>query len=170
MIVKAVVAIILCPAGWIVADDTQLKRRDPLPQNGVSEFRIDQGKRIPVKLLTTVSLDADGHPDRADLQTVFPVIVSGHTVIPAGSYLDAEVTGMHRRVRTKGQTEFSVRLSRLMLPGGKHQELHGCLGTMTATTVIRGSTIVIVPGTIIDIILQDPIVFPIEQERQSLVR
>ena len=161
MIAKAVAAFLLCPAAWLLADDTQLKRRDPLPPNGITEYRIEQGRRIPVRILTTISTRsaADQH---IDLQTVFPIVIAGRMVIPVGSFLDAELVGIHASQRAKARLDFDVRLNQLILPNGEHRDLRGCLSSVRAVTTNRGSDVVVVPGTTTEVLLQDPIVFPVD--------
>jgi len=152
-----------CLAPGLADDEPQLKHRAPLPQNGVTEYRIEQGKQIPVKLLNTVSIRTGPQGGPVDLQTVFPVVVSDHTVIPAGSYIDGKVTDVRRAAHTKGRVELIVRLGRLTLPNGGQRPLDACHGSMTVSTSVHGSEVVIVPGTTADIVLQDAIVFPVEQ-------
>src|SRR5260370_763563 len=100
MPLRGVAALVLWLAARIAlclaADEPQLKHRTPLPQNGVTEYRIEQGKRIPVRLLNTVSIRTGEQDGRVYFQTVFPVVVSDHTVIPAGSYVDAKVTDVRK--------------------------------------------------------------------------
>jgi hypothetical protein len=162
-----VAVITLCLAAWpapcLSADEPQLKHRAPLPENGVTEYRIEPGKRIPVKLLYTLSLRSGEQRGRLYLQTVFPVAVSDHTVIPAGSYIDGKVMDVRRPTHAKDRVELYLRLGRLTLPNGVQRELGACHGSMTVDISAHGSDIVIVPGTTSDIVLQDPIVFPVEQ-------
>jgi hypothetical protein len=152
----------------LAADEPQLKHREPLPQNGVTEYRVEKGKRIPVKLLNTLSIRTGsiliGPQDgRVYLQTVFPVVVSNHTVIPAGSYLDGKVAEVRRPAHSKARVEVDIRLGRLTFPNGGGRRLEDSYGSMTAATSMHGSDAVMVPGTTADIVLQDPIVFPVEQ-------
>lgn len=164
MIHKAVAAMLLCPIVCILADDTELKHREPLPPNGIAEYRIDQGKKIAVRLLTTVYIRSGVHSDKVDLKTVFPVIVDGHTVIPAGSFLDAEVAGFHHSA-SKDRAEIDLRLKHLMISGEARKSLHSALATIIATAERRGSEVYIAPDTTTEMILQDPIAFPIEREQ-----
>ena len=159
---KALVAILLCPLAMLIADEPQLKSRQPLPPNGQTEYRVEQGKHIPVRLLSTVALHAAGQRDHAYFQTVYPVVVLERTLIPAGSYLDAQVSEI-KRIRPKGRSEFYVRLGRLTLPNGKQRQLSPCKGTMMAAVSIHGASVFIMPETTADIILEDPIVFPVEE-------
>lgn len=159
---KAVVAILLSPLAVLIADEPQLKNREPLPPNGQTEYRIEQGKHIPVRLLSTVALHAAGQKDHAYFQTVYPVVVLERTLIPAGSYIDAQVTEI-KRIRAKGHSEFYVRLGRLTLPNGKQRQLSPSKGTMTAAVSVHGASVFIMPETTADIILEEAIVFPVEQ-------
>lgn len=163
MMLKAAAAILLYSAACLYADDGQLKSREPLPQNGGSEYRLDQGKRIPVKLLNTVSLGPGVRGDHVNMRTVFPMVVSGQIVIPSGSYLDAQVTEVHRAGRAKDRAEVEVRLNQLTFPNRDHRLLHGALASINAATTVHGSEIVVVPGTVTELLLQDPLVFPVEQ-------
>lgn len=145
----------------IAADEPHLKPRSPLPQNGVTEYRVDPGRRIPVKLLNTISIGAD---ERLYLQTVFPVAVLDHAVIPAGTYIDGRVSGFRKAAHSKARIEMTLRLDRLSLPSGHEKLLQRCYGSMTVPVSMHGSESVIVPGTTSDIVLQDAIVFPIGPE------
>lgn len=160
MFLKAVAALSLCIVS-MSADEPQLKQRQPLPQNGVTEYRIGQGKRIPCKFVNTVSLRDAAQAERVYLQTVFPVVVANHMVIPAGAYLDAKLAEVRKTSRSKGQAELFIRLGRLTMPGGEQRQLGACFGTISVAVNARGA---VEPGTMADIVLQDPIVFPVEHE------
>lgn len=161
MVRKAVVAIFLSLAA-LSADEPQLKSREPLPINGVTEFRLDSGKRIPCRLLNTISILNPVKGERVFLQTVFPVIVAKQIIIPSGTYVDGKITDVRRSTRMKGQAELLIRLNLLTLPNGQQRPLETVSGRMTAAISARTSGPVIVPDTTADIILQDPIVFPVE--------
>jgi type IV secretion system protein VirB10 len=61
----------------------------------------------------------NAHPgDPIYLETLFPVLVDGRIVIPAGSYVSGEVTEAKRPGRVKGRGEIMVRLNTLILPNG----------------------------------------------------
>lgn len=164
MSLKAVAVISLCLA-VLWADDPQLKRRAPLPPNGTTEYRLEQGQRIFCKFLNTVSISNSEPGDRVYLQTVFPVVVSNHTVIPAGTYIDGKVTESRRTAHSKAQAELLIKLGRLTLPNRDPRHLDACFGRMTAAFSTRGTGVVIVPGTTVDVVLEDPILFPVVEVR-----
>ena len=153
----------------LAADEPQLKRREPSPQNGAGQLRISEGQRIPVKLLTTVTAgDA-----RVYLQTVFPVVAGNGIAIPAGTYIEAEITDLHRAPRVKGRAEMEIKLARLMLPDGEERHPRAdrpsgtakpaCpAGTIAAPFTMRGGDAVLTPGTTADIVLRDAVVFGVE--------
>src|SRR5690348_5493924 len=52
------------------------------------------------------------------LETTFPVLVEGRIVIPAGSYVQGEITEAKRPAKGKGGGEVRIRLTTLILPNG----------------------------------------------------
>ncbi|MGA8103663.1 MAG: hypothetical protein WB869_15995, partial [Candidatus Acidiferrales bacterium] len=56
--------------------------------------------------------------DPVYLETLFPVIVGGKIMVPAGSYVSGEVTEAKRAGRVKGRAEINLRLKVLILPNG----------------------------------------------------
>lgn len=159
---KTTAAILFWPSVFLTAAEPQLKQRDPLPLNGVTAYRVDQGQRMPVKFLNTVSTRGAAEGDKLYLQTVFPIAVSGRIVIPAGSYIDAEVVSVRTVGRKLRRAELEVRLGRVTLPNGSERKLNAS-GWIRAALTRRGPDLLLVPGTTTDIVLRDPIVFPIEE-------
>jgi len=152
----------------MMAAEPQLKQRDPLPLNGIAAYRVDQGQRMPVKFLNTLSTRDAAEGDKLYLQTVFPVAVSGRIVIPTGSYIDAEVISVRRAGRgtghNGGRAEVEVRLGRVTMPNGVERQLDAG-GWIRAAVTRRGPDLLLLPGTTTDIVLRDPIVFSIEEVR-----
>ncbi len=182
MPLKAAAILLFCPAASLLAAPLQLKPRDPLPANGTSEYRVRQGQRIAVKFINTLTMKPGEELNPLYLQTLFPVTVTDHIVIPAGSYIDAEVTEVHKEKGGKGRAELFVKLGKLTLPNGIQRQLRATLenataevhgkgpsrplsvpcpaGIIAAAFAIHGSKAVFIPGTTAEIVLQDPIVFP----------
>jgi hypothetical protein len=153
----------------LLADEPQLKQRPPVPPNGTTGYRVAQGQRIPVKFLNTVTTRGAAEGDRVYLQTVFPVSAANRIVIPTGSYIDAEVTSIRPAGRDRGRAELHVRLGQLTVPGGVPRRLHadpgsaGPSGTIAAAFIRRGPDVVLAPGTTAEIVLQDAILFSLEE-------
>jgi hypothetical protein len=149
----------------ILADEPQLKARPPLPASG---YRVAQGQRIPVKFLNTVTTRGS-EGDRVFLQTTFPVTAANRIVIPARSYIDAEITAIGRADRGKGRAELRVRLGQLTLPSGVQRPMRGepdvshPTGIIAAAFTMRGQNVMLVPGTTAEIVLVDAILFRTEE-------
>ncbi len=188
MPLKAAAILLFCPAASLIAAPLQLKARDPLPANGSSEFRVKQGQRIAVKFINTLTTRNGAETSPLYLQTLFPVMASDRVVIPAGSYIDAEVTEVRKEKGGKGRAELFVKLGQLTLPNGVQRPLRATLenatagdkskgptrplrapapmGMIAAAFAIHGSDAIFAPDTIAEIVLQDPIVFPAD-DRQN---
>jgi type IV secretion system protein VirB10 len=54
--------------------------------------------------------------DPVYFETLFPVMVGGRVVIPAGSYVSGEITEAKRAGRVKGRAELMVKLTTMILP------------------------------------------------------
>ncbi len=180
----AAAILLFCPAATWIAAPLQLKSRDPLPANGSSEYRVKQGQRIPVKFLNTLTTHNGSESTPLYLQTLFPVTVNDRIVIPAGSFIDAEVTEVHKEKGGKGRAELLVKLGQLTLPNGVQRQLRATLenaktdpkgkgpprplpvpnpmGMIAAVFAVRGADAVFAPDTTAEIVLQDPLVFPAE--------
>src|SRR5580765_2281241 len=81
-------------------------------------FLIENGTRIPLSMVNSVSTKTTGEGDRVYLETTFPIAVNGKIVIPAGSYVLGTVTASKRPGKVKGRGEFRLRFHSLMLPNG----------------------------------------------------
>lgn len=174
------------------AAQPELKHRDPLPVNGTTEYRVEQGVRIPVKLLNTVHTRISDSGERVLLQTVFPIMAARRVVIPAGSYIDAELIGLRRVGHAKDRAELLVKLDALTLPDGIERKLRSdpaaggsrdesnsshadaakgqkatrefCPhATIAAAFTMHGPEAVFVPGETADVVLRDPILFTPEE-------
>src|SRR5690348_10379651 len=89
------------------------KRVQPDRKDG---FMVETGTRIPLSMINSVSTKSATEGDRLYLETVFPVVVSGRVVVPAGSYVTGTFTEVKRAGRVKGRAELYVRFDSLTLP------------------------------------------------------
>ena len=81
-------------------------------------FKIDQGTKIPVSMINSISTRTAQDGERVYLETVFPILAGGKVVIPPGSYVSGTVTNVKRPGRIKGRGEFYLRFDALTLPNG----------------------------------------------------
>ena len=100
-------------------------------------YTVQTGTRIPMGLINSVSSKHSVQGDRIYLETVFPVVIDGHVVIPAGSYVTGTVTGVNRPGRVKGKGEIYVRFDSITLPNGVTREFRSRLGAIDPTSSER---------------------------------
>ena len=76
------------------------------------------GTHIPLVLHNGVSTRSAKPGDPIYLETVYPILVDGRILIPAGSYVSGEITEAKRPGRVKGRGEIMLRLTNMILPNG----------------------------------------------------
>ena len=76
------------------------------------------GTHLPLVLYNGVSTRSAKPGDPIYLETLFPILVDGKIVIPAGSYVSGEITEAKRPGRVKGRGEIMLRLTSMILPNG----------------------------------------------------
>lgn len=77
---------------------------------------VPSGTHLPLVLHTAVSTRGARPGDPVYFETLFPVMVDGKVVIPAGSYVSGEVAESKRPGRVKGRGELMIRLTTMILP------------------------------------------------------
>jgi hypothetical protein len=93
-------------------------------------YTVDQGTRVPLSLINSVSTKNAAEGDRVYLESVFPILIDGRIVIPAGSYVAGTVTSVKRPGRVKGRGEIYVRFDSLTLPNGVTRDFRGRIGSL----------------------------------------
>lgn len=88
----------------------------PAPLSPAAKIQVPAGTHIPLVLHNGISTRTARPGDPIYLETLFPIMVDGHVVIPAGSYMSGEITEAKRPGRVKGRAELMVRLNTLILP------------------------------------------------------
>lgn len=96
-------------------------------------YTIDTGTRVPLGLINSVSTKHSNPGDRIYLESVFPVVINGRVVIPAGSYVAGTVTDVKRPGRIKGRGELYVRFDSITLPNGVTRDFRSRLGSIDST-------------------------------------
>jgi type IV secretion system protein VirB10 len=97
-----------------------------------SAYTVQTGTRIPLGLINSVSTKHSAAGDRIYLETVFPIVIDSHIVIPSGSYVTGTVTEVRRPGRVKGRGELYVRFDSLTLPNGVTRDFRSRLGSIDA--------------------------------------
>jgi hypothetical protein len=80
--------------------------------------RVPSGTHLPLVLHNAISTKSTRPGDPVYFETLFPIVIDGHVVIPAGSYVSGEVTETKRPGRVKGRAELMIKLNEMILPNG----------------------------------------------------
>jgi len=125
-VVAALVAFAFCGASF--AQRVEPPQNPPAQQKGADEkapapqrpgkILVPEGTQIPLVLHNTVSTRSAKPGDAVYLETLFPILIDGKIVIPAGSYVSGEIIDSKRPGRVKGRGEMMVRLNTMILPNG----------------------------------------------------
>lgn len=120
-------------AGLVYAQESkppqELKER-PAPAPG--SYQVDPGTRVLLNMINSVSTKQALVGDRLYLETAFPIVSSGHIVIPQGSWVTGTITEVKRPGRAKGRGELQVRFDSLTLPNGVTKTFRSDLGSLDA--------------------------------------
>jgi hypothetical protein len=79
-------------------------------------IEVPGGTHIPLVLHNAISTRTARPGDPVYFETLFPVMIDGHVVIPAGSYMSGEVTEAKRAGRVRGRAELGIKLTTMILP------------------------------------------------------
>jgi hypothetical protein len=96
----------------------------PPSRSGVARIEVPSGTHIPLVLHNAVSTRSARAGDPVYFETLFPIMIDGHVVIPAGSYISGEVTESKRPGRVKGRGELMIKLTTMILPNSYMVDLN----------------------------------------------
>jgi len=86
--------------------------------NPPAQIKVASGTHIPLVLHNAISTRSAKPGDPVYFETIFPVMVDGKVVIPAGSYVSGEITESKRPGRVKGRGELMMKFTEMILPNG----------------------------------------------------
>ncbi len=89
---------------------------------------VPSGTHIPLVLHNAISTRSARPGDPVYFETLFPVMIDGKVVIPAGSYVSGEVTESKRPGRVKGRGELMIKLTTMILPNAYMVNLNAVPG------------------------------------------
>lgn len=101
-------------------------------QDQPSGYTIAPGTHIALGMINSVSTKHSSPGDRIYLETVFPIVINNHIVIPPGSYVTGTVTDVKRPGRVRGRGELYVRFDTITLPNGVTRDFRSRLGGIDA--------------------------------------
>jgi hypothetical protein len=87
----------------------------PAPSKS-AQIEVPTGTHLPLVLHNGISTRSAQPGDPVYFETLFPVMVNGRVVIPAGSYISGEITEAKRPGRVKGRAEMMIKLTTMILP------------------------------------------------------
>jgi hypothetical protein len=119
----------------ILASALAAQTAEVAPSAPVAPYTVDTGTHIALGLINSVSTKHSSAGDRIYLETVFPIVIQNHIVIPPGSYVTGTVTEVKRPGRVRGRGELFVRFDSITLPNGVTRDFRSRLGGIDA----RGS-------------------------------
>jgi type IV secretion system protein VirB10 len=102
----------------------------PAPAPGT--YQVDPGTRILLNMINSVSTKQAAVGDRLYLETAFPIVSSGHIVIPQGSWVSGTITDVKKPGRVKGRGELQIRFDSLTLANGVTKSFKSDLGSLDA--------------------------------------
>ena len=92
------------------------------------KIMVPAGTHIPLVLHNAISTRSARPGDPVYFETLFPVMIDGKVVIPAGSYVSGEVTESKRPGRVKGRGELMIKLTTMILPNAYMVNLNAVPG------------------------------------------
>lgn len=125
-------ALIASPGGFAQNNFAPAENPPASQPAGPATYTVQTGTRIPLGLINSVSTKHSAPGDRIYLETVFPIVIDNHIVIPPGSYVTGTVTEVKRPGRVKGRGELYVRFDSLTLPNGVTRDFRSRLGAIDA--------------------------------------
>jgi hypothetical protein len=123
------------PAASVIPAQPPTPAAPSVTASSASPARIEvpSGTHIPLVLHNAISTKSAREGDPIYLETLFPVMVDGRVVIPAGSYVSGEITESKRPGRVKGRGELMVKLTTIILPNTYTVRLNAAPGGSAGT-------------------------------------
>ena len=88
------------------------------PKASPQTLVVPLGTRLPLILHNAVTTRNAKPGDPVYLETLFPIVIQNRILIPAGSYVQGEITQARRPGKVKGTGEIRMRLDTMILPNG----------------------------------------------------
>jgi hypothetical protein len=103
------------------------------PEIDSSKFVVPAETTIPLVLKNTINTRTVHVGQAIYCETIFPITVSNHIVIPTGSSIKGAVTQVVRPGRVKGRAQIGLRFETLILPNGTTRSLRATLSGFGTT-------------------------------------
>jgi hypothetical protein len=90
----------------------------PAASKAAEQYVVPSGTHLPMVLHNAVTTRNAKPGDPVYLETVYPIVIHDHILIPAGTYVQGEIEEAKRPGKVKGRGEISMRLVSMILPNG----------------------------------------------------
>lgn len=116
---------VAAPAAAASADSSALSSAKPVGTGSSgAKIMVPSGTHIPLVLHNAISTRSARPGDPVYFETLYPVMIDGQVVIPAGSYMSGEVTESKRAGHVKGRAELAIKLTSMILPNAYQVNLN----------------------------------------------
>lgn len=116
---RCIAAALLLSALCFAQAPPEEPKAEPAAETPVKKtFKVEKGTQVLLSMINSISTKTAADGDKVYLETVFPILVGGKIVIPAGSYVSGTVTHIKRPGKVKGRGEFYLKFDALTLPSG----------------------------------------------------
>ncbi len=95
-----------------------------------AEVVIPAGTKVPLAMVNSVSSKHSQPGDPVYLKSVYPVVVDGRILIPAGTHVSGRVVQTKRPGRVKGRGHMYLEFNQMILPNGVIRDLVGRPGAL----------------------------------------
>jgi type IV secretion system protein VirB10 len=110
---------------------------EPKKEEAKNMITIPAGTRVPLVLKHAISSKSARVGQKIYCETTFPVAAENRLLIPAGTYVQGEVTGVKRSGRVKGRAEIQLHFTTLIFPNGYTVMLPGSLESVPGSDTTR---------------------------------
>jgi hypothetical protein len=96
----------------------------------VRTMSIPAGTKVPSALKQAISTKSAKEGDPVYAETTFPFVVNDHIIIPAGTYVQGQISHVRRPGRVKGRAELLMHFTSMIYPSGYTIILPGSVDNM----------------------------------------
>ena len=115
----------LCLGESVGAADAQAAEAPVEAEVSTPGVVVPAGTRVPLVMINSISSKHSEPGDPVYLESVYPVVVDGRIMIPAGTNVSGTVIHSKRPGRVKGRGQLGIRLDQMILPNGVIRDLSG---------------------------------------------
>jgi len=110
----------------LAAQNNKVSNNPPAPNDAVT---VPVDTHIPLVLRYAINSKTAYPGESIYCQTIYPITVNDHIVIPVGSYVKGEVTQVVKPGRIRGKAKLGLRFDSLTLPNGVTMPLRATLSS-----------------------------------------